>query len=119
VKLKILEIKTGYNNLKAFSWDPDLKKTAQAQYGFHCVDAASENESVCVTTHPKEDGGGVVAPLFVSSLKTSSSSASSRIRTTDLKHIVALSTCNQFGIGETRLPVTLSADVNSDIIVLV
>ena len=50
VKLKILEIKTGYNNLKAFSWDPDLKKTAQAQYGFHCVDAARKNESVRVTT---------------------------------------------------------------------
>jgi len=120
VKLKILEIKTGYNNLKAFSWDPDLKKTAQAQYGFHCVDAASKNESVCVTHAPeRRRRGGVVAPLFVSSLKTSSSSASSGIRTTDLKHIVALSTCNQFGIGETRLPVTLSADVNSDIIVLV
>ena len=118
VQLKILEIKTGYNNLKAFSWDPDLKRTEQAQYGFHCVDAASDNESVCVTTHTttKEDGGGfggVVAPLFVSSMSFQ------KTRAADLKRIIALSTCNQFGIGETRLPVTVSADVSGDIVVLV
>ena len=113
-----MEIKTGYNNLKVLSWDSNLKRTAQAQYGFHCVDPTKNNENVCVTTHPKEDGGGVVAPLFVSS-KSSSSSSSSRTRTNDLKRIIALSTCNQFGIGETRLPVTVNTDVSSDIVVFV
>ena len=122
VQLKIMEIKTGYNNLKVLSWDSNLKRTAQAQYGFYCVDPTKNNENVCVTTHPKEDGGGVVAPLFVSSKSSSSSSSSSssnRTRTNDLKRIIALSTCNQFGIGETRLPVTVNTDVTSDIVVLV
>jgi ElaB/YqjD/DUF883 family membrane-anchored ribosome-binding protein len=139
VSLKIVEITNQTKSqIKAFSWDSRLKKTSQPQLGFYCTDVNGPNTGlVCTGTDTSFS-----TPLFVFQRKVceeeeeeeeeGGTKISSSITTSNgwlardgLRQIISLTTCNQFGVGETKLPVTLfsssasSANNNAGVVVLV